>query len=125
MPDHTIHIKTDPDIAYYNQLINRGVMNDYTFDIVSRNGAAIKKRYKTAEDFIGQYNVGNEMLEALFRVGEKKGITRSPETVKKYREEIRSRIKAEIGEMLYSTEVFYKIILPYDPELKEALGGER
>lgn len=121
MPDHVIHIKTDPDIVYYNQLLNRGIINEYTFDIVSRNGMKIKNAYKNEEDFVNRYKVSDEMLTALFRKGEAKGLTMAPESVKKYREEIRSRIKAEIGEMLYSPAAFYNIILPYDPELKEAL----
>lgn len=120
MPDHTIHIKTDPDIAYYNRLINRGIMNEYTFDVVSRNGAAIKSKYKNADEFVSHYKVSDDMLKALIKLGEKKGVKEDPVSLKKYREEMRSRIKAEIGEMLYSTAVFYKLILPYDPELEEA-----
>lgn len=122
MPDHTIHVKTDPDIIYYNKLLNNGIMSEYTFDYVSHNSATIKGKYKSADAFVKQYKVSDDMLQSLFRLGEKRGIAVVPETVKKYREEIRARIKAEIGEMLYSTEVFYRIILPYDPELKEAIS---
>lgn len=119
MPDRVIHIKSDPDIVYYNQLLNRGIMNEYTFNIVSRNGEKIKKEYKNEDDFVNRYKVSDDMMQSLFRLGEKKGLEVVPSTVEKYREEIRSRIKAEIGEMLYSTSAFYKIILPYDPELNE------
>ena len=31
-------------------------------------------------------------------------------------------IKAGIGDMLYSNNAFYYLLLPYDPELKEALS---
>lgn len=122
MPDHVIHVKSDPDIVYYNHLLNRGIMNEYTFNIVSRNGVKIKNEYKSEEDFINRYKVGDDMLQALYALGEKKNLPQVSATTKKYREEIRSRIKAEIGEMLYSPAAFYKIILPYDPELKEAMG---
>ena len=120
MPDHTIQVKTDPDIIYYNQLINKGIMNEYTFDIVSRNAVSIRSQYKTADDFVSRYKVSDAMLGELFKLGEKKGLIKDPVTISKYREEIRSRIKAEIGEMLYSTGTFYRIMLPYDRELKEA-----
>lgn len=122
MPDHTIHIKTDTNIVYYNQLVNRGIMNDYIFDYVSRNNNNIKNRYKTADEFFDKFNVGNDMLQGLFTLGEEKGVTKNAVSINKYREEIRSHIKAGIGEMLYSSEVYYKTILPYDPEIKEAMG---
>ena len=121
MPDQIIHVKTDSDIIYYNQLLNIGIMSEYTFGIVSRDAVAIRSQYKTADDFINRYKVSDAMLEELFKLGEKKGLKREPVTIRKYREEMRSRIKAEIGEMLYTTGTFYKIMLPYDHELKEAL----
>lgn len=121
MPDHTIHVKTDPDIVYYNQLVNRGIISDYVFDYVSRNNTVIKNKYKNAGDFLDKYKVGDDMLQAIFAVGEQKGVPKNTVSINKYREEIRSNIKAAIGDMLYTSEVYYKIILPYDPELKEAL----
>ena len=121
MPDQIIHVKTDPDIVYYNMLINRGIMNDFTLDMVSNRGVQIKKNYKNEDDFIQRFTVDDKMLQSLFALGERKGLPIVHTTVRKYREEIRSRIKAEIGEMLYSTAAFYKITLPYDPELEEAM----
>jgi hypothetical protein len=60
------------------------------------------------------------MLGEPVKLSEKKGLNKDPMTISKYREEIRTGIKAEIGAMLYSTGTFYRIMLPYDRELKEA-----
>lgn len=123
LPDHIIHIKTDTNIVYYNKLINKGIVKDYAFSIVSLQGGAIKKKYRDSDTFINQYNVSDAMLEEMFKQADKSGISRNTNTLKHYKNEIRSRVKAEIGNMLYSSDVFYRILLPFDPELKEALNA--
>ena len=121
-PDHTIHYKTDSNIVYYNQLINNFIINDYALDIVTYEGQSIKTKYPDEQSFIRSYTVSDAMLNTVFERADKAGIKRDPVCIKRYKNEIRSRIKASIGSMLYSESTFYAIQLPYDPELKEALG---
>lgn len=121
-PDHIIRYKTDSNIVYYNKLINRSIISDFAFDIISANGQSIKKRYPTDKSFIDQYTVSDAVLQNLFARAEKEGIARDPKCISRYREEIRSRLKASIGSMLYSPSVFYAVQLKYDPELNEAVN---
>ena len=121
-PDHTIHYKSDENVVYYNRLLNKGLPSDYIFDYVSYKGSTIKQKHPTEESFLKNYTVSDAMLEQLFTNAEKKGIARDAKGIARYREEIRTRIKAGIGDMLYSNNAFYYLLLPYDPELKEALS---
>ena len=121
-PDHTIHYKYDDNVVYYNQLANKGIISDYVFDYVSQQGSRIKKEYPGAKDFIGRFRVSDDMLEQMLRRADKAGLKRDSRCISRYSDEIRSRIKAEIGSMMYSTSVFYAVQLRYDPELKEALS---
>ena len=121
MPDHVIHIKSDPKVVYYNKLVNKSIINDYAFNIVSKKGTEIKKSFPKEEDYVKKYNIDNSQLEGLFIAAEKAGIMRDKTSIDTYREEIKARLKAEIGDMLYTNNAFYKLLLPYDPELKEAL----
>lgn len=120
-PDHTIHYKTDENIVYYNRMLNKGIIFDLAFDIVSAEGRTIKAKYPDEESFVKNYKVSDATLQTLFARGEKGGIARDSKSISRYSEEMRSRLKAEIGTMLYSQSVFYTIQLKYDPELKEAL----
>jgi carboxyl-terminal processing protease len=121
-PDHTIHYKTDSNIVYYNQLINKNIIGDYVIDIVTTNIGAIRNKYPTEESFVRSYTVSDAMLDNLFARADKAGIKRDPVCIGRYKKEIRSRLKASIGSMVYSETAFYAIQLPYDPELKEALN---
>ncbi len=120
-PDHPISYKTDTNFIYYTQLINKAIVYEYVFNLVSRTGTSIKESYPTANDFVKRYKVSDAMLEQLFQLGEKKGLRRNTKSIAKFREEIRSRVKGEIAEMLYSTATYYGILLSSDPELQEAL----
>ncbi len=124
-PDHTIHYKSDEKIVYYNTLINKNILDDYVFDYVSANASNIKQKYPTEQDFLKNYTVGDAMLKQLFTKADRKGIKRDAECIASYREEIRARIKAGIGNMLFSSNAFYYLLLPYDPEIKEALSLKR
>ena len=120
-PDHIISYKSDTLIVYYNQLVTKGIISEYVFDFVSRKGREIKKQHPDAEDFIAHYTVSNDMLEDVFDQAANKGLVRNNNSIKKYRKEILSRIKAEIGDMLYGTPTFQAVMLWSDPELQEAL----
>lgn len=119
LPDHIIHYKTDENIRYYNLLLNNLVISDFVQDYVSHNATQLKKRYTSETEFLNQFSVGNDMLEKVFANAEKKGIPRDNNGISHFRNEMRARIKAEIGDMLFSSAVFYKILLPYDRELLE------
>lgn len=120
-PDHIISYKSDSNVVYYNQLVTKGIINEYVFNFVSKHGREIKKQHPKASNFIKDYTVSNTTLEEVFRLGESKGIAKNAQSIKKYKKEILSRIKAEIGEMLYNTESFYAIMLWADPEVQEVL----
>ena len=121
-PDHIIHYKTDENIVYYNKLLNKGILHDFVFDYVSHNGTSVKQSHPTESEYLKSYTVSDKMLEQLFAAAEKKGLKRDMKCIARYREEIRTRIKADIGDMLYSTNAFYYLLLPFDPELKEAMS---
>lgn len=41
--------------------------------------------------------------------------------ISRYGNEMRSRLKAAIAMSLYGDEAYYRIVLPYDTELKQAI----
>ena len=121
LPDRIIHYKTEPNIAYYNMLVSKAVIADYTFDYVSRNIVNLRKQYPDEKQFIRNFRTDDKMLQELVSYGESKGLKADKECLRLYDRELRARVKAEIGDMLFTTSTFYAIMTPFDPELKEAL----
>ena len=120
-PDHSIGYKSDSNVVYYNQLISKNIVNDYVFDLVSSRGQTIKKQYKTPESFVSAYRVSDAMLEEIFNKAQQKGVDRNMRSIAKYKEDIRTYVKAEIAMMLYNTSSFYALTIKNDPELQEAV----
>ncbi|MBO4307510.1 MAG: S41 family peptidase [Bacteroidales bacterium] len=121
-PDHVINYKKYPDIAYYNALINKNIFSTYTFNFISYNGAVIKQEYPTEDNFVNNYKVSDQMIEAIVRLGEKQGLSRNTKSISRYKEEMRSLTKALIGNMLYSSATYYRVHIWTDPEIKEAIS---
>ena len=92
------------------------------FSHVAKDGKALKERYPKMEDFLQHYAVDNALLEQIVRQGEQKGVPRDAKSLKRWERDIRARIKAEVGNMLYETSAFYAVMLPFDQEVKEAVG---
>lgn len=125
MPDHVIHYKSDPDIVYYNQLLSKGILDRYTFNYVSANNQQLRDKYPTADDFNRNFTISDAMMQELFDQAEAKGLRRDNRSIQRYKQEIRAQIKAGIGNMFYGNDVLYKLLLPYDNELKEALETKK
>lgn len=121
-PDHTISYQKDTNIIYFNQLISSGAIDEYVVNLVSYTGHKIKKSYRTPEEFIRLFKVTDNDLEAVYRKASSKGVARNNKSIAAYKEQIRSRIKAEIGEMLYSNATFYEVLLWTDTDIKEAMS---
>ncbi len=121
LPDYYINYKTSENVYYYNMLINKGVVDQYAFDIVVRDGKNIKKQFPTEYSFVHRYTVSGAMFEEMLRRGDAEGLKRDPACINKYHEEMKSYLKGLIGDMLYSDAAFYAIEIPHDPDLKEAL----
>lgn len=122
LPDHIVHYKSDPNIAYYNMLLSKAMIANFVVDYVSLNGKDLKKNYPTEEAFVTQYTLPPTTAEALYNYAEQKGLHRDNDGIRAYGKEIAARLKAEMAQMLYSNGAFYAVMLPFDNEIQEAMN---
>lgn len=121
-PDRSIGYAKDTNVGYYNQLLSRGVIGDCVFHYVAREGGALRERYADVEHFVKDYAVSDKLLNSVIEAGERKGVARDAKSLSHWQSDIKARIKAEMGNMLFSTSAFYAVMVPFDRELKEATG---
>lgn len=120
-PDHYVRYQSDTLVGYYNALISKGVIDDYAFNIVSREARDLKRRFPTVEQFVRGYSVSQAMMEQLTQRAADAGVKREAEGLAKYYDEIRSYLKATIAESLYSEGAFYAVHLKYDPHIQAVM----
>ena len=118
-PDVILPYRKDSTFIYYNRLASAGLLNRVAFDEVKRHAAALLARYADGEAFRRQYRVDDRMIEEVVRRGEKAGIARDSHSLRAQRRLMANTMKAYIGQSLYGDEMFYRIVMQEDEDLKK------
>lgn len=121
VPDKVMPHRKYNDILYYNRLSESLTMFDYAFDQVSRNVKQLMKRYPTAEAFEHDYTVTESMINEMVQLGEKRGVTKDPKALANHQALIRSTIKSYVGQCLFGDDMYYKLVLHEDEDLKNVM----
>lgn len=121
-PDRVLSYTRDTNLIYFNQLFNEGCISILALDYVAKNLPELRTKYPSADEFVKNFNVPDELMGKLFAMGEKSKIKYNPRSVKKYGGLMRTAMKAYIGESLFGTETFYRIYVTTDHELNQILN---
>ncbi len=120
MPDIFIPIENGESLAYFNRLINRGIIYDFAFEYTDnhRNELSKFKDYKT---FDKGFDVSEAMLESLIELAAKKDIARDNAGINARKEEIKNLLKSLIGRNILDDLGFYPIYHQKDETFQKAL----
>jgi carboxyl-terminal processing protease len=108
MPDYFVPLDTTMTSAYVNKLFNSDSAREFIFDYMDKN----KKKFDKMgfEDFEKSYQISEEMLQSLVKVGEKNKVTFDEKDFRKSKGYLKLLLKAQIGRNLYGDTAYYKII---------------
>jgi carboxyl-terminal processing protease len=110
------------DSTKYSTLVNRmfytGLINTFTFEYTDRYRAQFFEKYKTANDFIEKYNVGEKEISALntYLAGKKASYT-----IKGNEHGLSQILKAMIGRNLFDKDAYYPILNKTDNSILKAV----
>lgn len=120
-PDYVQKLHKDSLLVYYNNLINKGVIEKYAFAYVTQHYPELRKQYASEGDFIRRFQVTDKMYNDMLTQADKKGIRRDPRGIAKYGREMRNMLKALIAESLFSFDTYYRIMLRDDADVTDAV----
>ncbi len=121
MPDIFIPIQTGDNLAYYNRLINRGVIYDFAFDYADTHRNELKK-YSDYKAYKNQFVVTDNMLDDLAAYAAENGIKKDEQGFKAMRDDIRILLKALIGRNVLDDEGFYPVYHQKDETFQQAVN---
>ncbi len=121
MPDITTPIDTSNYTNYWAELSRRGVLAEYVVKYLDTHRSEIESQYATDDTFVAQFEVGDEMIEALAAFAEQKGIARRDEELAISREAIAEIVKGLIAQRLWDTTAYFKVINRTNPMIERAL----
>ncbi len=106
MPDIFIPIETGEHLAYYNRLVNRGVIFDFAFEYTDKNRESLSK-FADHRQFGTDFVITKSMFEELVKFAQTNGIEPDPDGIEAMREDIEILLKALIGRNIMDNEGFY------------------
>jgi carboxyl-terminal processing protease len=120
MPDIFIPIENGENMAYYNRLINRGIIYDFAFEYTDTHRAEFSQ-FKDYKTFDKGFTVSETMLEDLVKLAAKKDIARDNAGINARKDEIKILLKALIGRNILDDLGFYPIYLQKDQTFQKTL----
>lgn len=120
-PDVILPYERDTLLIYYNKVLQKGLLYKYAFDYTEKNRTTLISKYPNSDYFVTNFVVTNTMFEDFVANTIKKGIKRNNKSLKVYGDEMRTLLKAYIGELLYGKNTFYEVYLSIDKELQKTI----
>jgi carboxyl-terminal processing protease len=120
MPDIFIPVESGVNFRYYNQLINKGVIFEYAFQLTDN----YRKQYSkgmTLEKFNSSFKFTPDMMAELIKRGEKDSVKYDDKSAKQMQPRIGLLLKAYIARDVYGDSGFFPILLEDDPIFDKAV----
>ncbi len=121
MPDIFVPLDTTQNSKYFNDLLRKSVLLEYTLDFTDKNRNELKSTYSNVEIFKKEFLIDEELIQGLIAYGEKKDLEFDSVDFKTSETLIRYRLKATIARNLWDTSAFYQIYNDVNPFFKKAL----
>ena len=123
-PDVSLPYFRDTHLVYFNNLISSQAFERVLYAELFAHYSEIIQRYPTFEVFDKNYRVDDTTFEAILKQGDKKGLKRDALTIGKYGAEMRNRYRALMAMSLYGDNAYYKVALPFDTEIQQAVKAK-
>ncbi len=120
-PDVFVPLDTTEYSKYYRDLVAKGVINNFTIMYVDQNRKALKKLYKTDDDFIEGFTITDAMWGDLVGMGIKENVEYDKEQLERSKPLIANILKGLIGRDVYEDSTYYKVYNQHDPIFLKAL----
>ena len=111
-PDVIVEADTAGYSAYYGELIRRGVVTDFVSDWLDGSRDSLSRRYATFEAFDAGYTPSDEVLDALAKLGEQRGVKFDATGFAISAPVMRSQLKALAAQRLFGISAYFQVINP-------------
>ncbi len=113
MPDVFVPADTAETSDYLSELFFTGTLNQFAFDVADRDRPRLE-RYGSAERFMSDYGVSEQLLRELEAFAGEQGIGKDPASFNRSRRQIVTRLKAGMARNIWGAPGYYGILLKAD-----------
>lgn len=121
MPDIIVKSDTSDYSDYWAELSRRGILAEFVVDYLDMHRSELKSQFSTDDQFVEEFEVGDEMIESLVVFAEGRGIARNDEELAISRRSIAEITKALIAQRLWDSTAYFKVVNRTNNIVKRAL----
>lgn len=121
MPDYFIPLDDDSTLNAYYQVLNSSAIVQFAFNYATENKERMLKQYPTAEAYVKQMTVSNDLLRQLLGFYTQKTGLKVKDLNNDSIKELKIWLKALIGRDIYQDEAFYPVINSSDKTFLKAV----
>jgi len=120
MPDIFVPIDTAKTNSFLNKVFYAGAINTFAFEYADKHREEIKN-YKTAKNYIEQFEISNAILEEFYTYCFKQNLVLGNLSKSKTNEALKPYLKAFIGRDVFDKDAYYPIINQKDKCILKAV----
>lgn len=120
MPDVFIPIEKNDKYKYYNSVLNRGIIHQFTFEYTDRNRSLLNS-YRDFNDFNRRFAINDQILTEFVNYAKKEGVAPDNEGLTYAKADLTNLMKALIARNVYDDKGFYPIYIKSDRAFKKAI----
>ena len=121
MPDIIVKSDTSDYSDYWAELSRRGILAEFVVDYLDMHRSELESQFSTDDQFVEEFEVGDEMIESLVVFAEGRGIARNDEELAISRMSIAEITKALIAQRLWDSTAYFKVVNRTNNIVKRAL----
>lgn len=122
MPDIFVPIDTTGQTNYYNNLLRKGVITNFTLDYVDKNRDEINRKYNSFNDFRDHFTIDGHLLKELVNAAEDEEIIKNEMEFEKSKEQIKTILKALIARDIWDMSEYFEIVNKKNKTYKRAVS---
>lgn len=120
-PDVFVALDTMPNTTYYRNLIAKGIVNQYALNYIDTHRKELKKKYKSEDKFLRNFEVTDDMIEDLIVRGEHDSIACNREELARSLPTLRAVVKGLFMRDLFEDGAYYQVVNPMSEVYRRGL----
>jgi carboxyl-terminal processing protease len=121
MPDYFVPMDTSEYTDYYRQLINLGILNQFTLQYLDQHRDSYLEKYPDFETYRDSYEPSQEQMEELIEFAGEEGLEFNEAQWQVSKRQVKMLFKGYVARDLWGTGSFYEIYNPSNEVYKKAV----
>ncbi len=121
VPEIFTPIDTSLNSPYYQGIRGKGILNSFCLEYVDKNRQKLKQRYETEDAFVKDFKIDDDILEELYKVGDKDSVKRNKDEMQRSRPLFLNQLKSLMARDLYDNVAFWRVANEMNDSYKKAL----